>query len=120
MERTEGDEDDHPDGDVDLTATMPVLEYSPGGTDIVGGDDEILHEIIVSKGETKCRVHKTSSIAGEASFVRNVCGHFTERNHDKVTNKTDETVSDKDTEWTASGELGFGLRGRMLNEWGED
>lgn len=114
MERTEGDEDDHPDGNMDLTTTMPVLEYSPGGVGIVGGDDEILHEIIVSKGETKCGVHETGGITCEATFVRNVCGHFTEGNHDKVTNEPDETVPDENTEWTTSGGLGFGLNRREV------
>jgi len=45
---TEGDEDDHPDANVDLATTIPVLEDSTSGIDVVGGDDEVLEEVVVS------------------------------------------------------------------------
>lgn len=92
MEHTEGDEDDHPDANIDLATTIPVLEDSTSSIDVVGGDDEILHEVIVPKGKSYGGVHETGSITSEAAFVRNVCGHFAEGNHDKVTDRTDEAV----------------------------
>jgi len=48
VERTEGDEDDHPYANVDFATTIPVLEDSTSGVDVVGGDDEVLHEVVVS------------------------------------------------------------------------
>lgn len=106
MERTEGDEDDHPNADVDLATTVPVLEDRTRGINIVGGDDQILQEVVVPKGESDGRVHETGSIAGEATLVWDVGRHFTERNHDEVTNKTDETVPKQETEGTTSAGMG--------------
>lgn len=93
-----GDEDDHPNAGIDLAATMPVLEDGAGGVNVVWGNDEIFHEIIVSKSESNGRVHETGGISRETTFMGNVCGHFTERNHDEVTNKANKAISDKDTE----------------------
>ena len=86
------------------------MEDSTSGIDVVWGDDEILHEVIVPKGKSDGGVHETSSITGEATLVWNVGTHFTERNHDKVTNKTDEAVPEEETEGSASVGLGFELR----------
>ena len=82
---------------------MPVLKDSPGSIDIVWGGDEVFHEIIVSKSESDSRIHETRGIAGETTFMRNVGGHFTERDHDKVADKANETVPKEKTEWAASG-----------------
>ena len=109
MKQTEGDEDDHPDADVNLATTIPVLEDSTGGIDVVWGDDEILHEIIVPKGKSDGGVHETGSITGEAALVWNVGGHFTERNHDEVANEAEEAVAEEETEGSASAGLGFEL-----------
>jgi len=107
VERTKGDEDDHPGADVDLAATVPVLEDGSSGVNVVGGDDQILHEIIVPKGKSNGRVHETGSITGEPALVWNVGGHFTERNHDEVANKADEAVPKQETKGAASAEVGF-------------
>ena len=109
-EHTEGDEDDHPDANVNLATTIPVLEDSTSGIDVVGGDDEILQEVIVAKGKSDGGVHETGSITSEPTLVWNVGRHFAERNHDKVTNETDEAVPEEETEGTASAGLGFELR----------
>ena len=106
MERTKGDEDDHPDSDVDFAATMPVLKDRTGGIDVVWGDNQILQEVIVSKGESDGRVHETGSITGEATLVWNVGRHFTERNHDEVAHKTDEAVPEQETEGATSAGVG--------------
>jgi len=119
MERTEGDEDDHPDTDVNLATAVPVLEDGAGGIDVVWGDDKILHEVIVTEGEPYGGVDETGSIAGEAALVGNVGGHFTERDHDKVTDEADEAVPEEETEWTASAGVGFESTGRRLAEWRE-
>ena len=110
VERTEGDEDDHPDANVNLATAIPVLEDSTSGINVVGGDDEILHEVIVPKGKPDGGVHETSSITGEATLVWNVGGHFAEGNHDKVTDKTDEAVPEEEAEGSASTGLGFESR----------
>ena len=102
IELTEGDEDDHPDANIDLSTTIPVLKDSAGGIDIVWGDDEIFHEIIVSKSESDGWIHETCGITGEATLMGNVGGHFTERNHDEVTDKADEAVPKEKTERTAT------------------
>jgi len=107
VERTERDEDDHPDADVDLATTMPVLEDRASGIDVVWSDNQILHEIIVSQGEPDRRVHETGSVTGEAPFVWNVGGHFTERNHDKVANKPDEAVPEEEAEGATSAGSGI-------------
>jgi hypothetical protein len=91
-EQTEGDEDDHPDADVNLATTIPVLENSTSGIDVIGGNDEILHEVIVPKRKSNGGVHETGSITGKATLVWNVGRHFAEGNHDKVTDKADEAV----------------------------
>ena len=103
--RTECNEDDHPNPDIDLASTVPVLENSASGINVVWCDDEILHKIVVSESESNGRIDETSSIAGEAALVRDVSGHFTERNHDKVANKTDEAVPEENTERTAPGRM---------------
>ena len=82
---------------------MPILKYGTGGIDIVWGDDEILHEIIVSKSETDGGVHEAGGITCEATLMWDICGHFTERNHDKVADKTDEAVPEEKAERAASG-----------------
>ena len=107
MKRTKCDEDDHPDADVDLTTTMPVLENRTSGINVVGGDDQILHEIIVPKGKTDGGVHETGGITCEATLVWNVGGHFTERNHDEIADETDEAISQQETEGATSGEVRF-------------
>jgi len=71
VERTEGEEDNHPDADVDLTTTVPVLEDRSGGINVVGGDDQTLQEVIVIKGKSDGRIHETSGIVGEAALVWN-------------------------------------------------
>ena len=109
-EHTEGDEDDHPDANVNLATTIPVLEDSTSGINVVGGDNEILHEVIIPKGKSDGGVHETGSITGETTLVWNVGGHFAERNHDKVTDKTDEAVPEEETEGSTSIGLGFELR----------
>ena len=106
VERTEADEDDHPDTDVDLATTVPVLEDRSGGINVVGGDDQILQKVIISKGESDGRVHETGGITGEASFVWNVGRHFAERNHDEVANKPDKAVAKQETEGTTSAGVG--------------
>lgn len=114
MGQTEGDEDDHPDANVNLATTIPVLEDSTGGIDVVWGDDEILHEIVVPEGKSDGGVDETGSITGEATLMRDVGGHFTERNHDEVTNETEEAVAEEETEGSASTGLGFELERRGL------
>ena len=114
MGQTEGDEDDHPDANVNLATTIPILEDGTGGIDVVWGDDEILHEIIVPEGKSDGGVHETGSITGEATLMWDVGGHFTERNHDKVTNETEEAVAEEETEGSASTGLGFELERRGL------
>ena len=107
VERTKGDEDDHPDADVDLATTVPVLEDGTGGINVVGGDDQILQEVIVSEGESDGRVHETGGITGEAALVGNVGRHLAEGNHDEVANKTDEAVPEQETEGATSAGVGF-------------
>jgi len=116
MERTEGNEDDHPDANMNFAATIPVLEDGTSGVDVVGSDDEILHKIVVSEGESDGGVHETGGITGEATLVRNVGRHFTKRNHDHVANKPDEAVPKEDTERTTPAEAGLGS-GRGLGSW---
>jgi len=106
MERTKGDEDDHPDADVDFAATVPVLEDRTGGVNVVGGDDQILQEVVVSEGESNGGVHETGSVAGEATLVWNIGRHFAERNHDKVAHETDEAVPKQETEGATSAGVG--------------
>ena len=106
MKRTEGDEDDHPDANVDLATTVPVLEDRTGGIDVVGGDNQILQEVIVSKGKSDGRVHETGGITGETTLVWNIGRHFTERDHDEIANKTDEAVPKQETEGATSAGVG--------------
>lgn len=119
MERTEGDEHYHPGANVNFATTIPVLEDGASGVDVVWGDDEILHEVIVAKGESDGGVDETGSITGEATLVWNVGRHFAERNHDEVTDETDEAVPEEETEWTASAGVGFESTQRRLAGWKE-
>ena len=102
VERTEGDEDDHPDANVNLATAIPVLENGASGIDVVGGDDEILHKVVVSQGEPDGGVYETGGITGEATLVGNVGGHLAKRNHDEVANKPDESVPEEEAEGTTS------------------
>lgn len=79
------------------------MKDSTSGVDVVWGDDEIFHEIIVSEGESDGGVHKPGGISGEAAFMGNIGGHFAERNHDKVTDESDEAVPEEKTKGAASG-----------------
>lgn len=112
----EGDEDYHPYTGINLATTIPVLEDGAGGIDVVWGNDEVFHEIIVTKGESNGGVHETGGISRETAFMGNVCGHFTERNHDKVTDKANEAISDKNTERATPDETSA----RPNNETGSD
>ena len=107
MGRTKGDKDDHPNANVDFATTVPVLEDSTSGIDIVGGDNQILEEIVISEGKPDGGVYEAGSIASEATLVWNVGGHFAERNHDEVANKTDETIPKEDAKRSASARVGF-------------
>ena len=107
MERTEGNEEDHPGANVDFATTVPVLEDSTSGVDVVGGDDQVLHEVVVPKSESDGRVHETGGVTSKATLMWDVGGHLAERNHDEVANKPDETVPKEDTEGATSG--GWGL-----------
>lgn len=68
------------------------MEDGTGGIDIVWGDNEVFQEIIVSKSKSDSGVHETGGITGEATLMRNVGGHLTERNHNKIADETDEAV----------------------------
>ena len=85
------------------------MEDGAGGVDVVWGNDEIFHEIVVPEGESNGGVHETGGVSRKTALVGNVCGHFTERNHDKVTNKANKGISDKNTEGATSGAVGLGL-----------
>ena len=61
---------------------MPILKDGTGGVDVVRGDDEILHEIIVPKREPDGGVHETGGVPGEPTLMGDVRGHLTERDHD--------------------------------------
>ena len=117
MKRTEGDEDDHPNADVDLATTVPVLEDSTSGVNVVWGDNQIFHEVVVPEGKPDGRVDETGRITGEATLVWNVGRHFAERNHDKVTNETDEAVPKKKTEGAASAGVGLEQARGRLADW---
>jgi hypothetical protein len=117
IELTEGDEEDHPDTDIDLTTTIPVLKDSTGRVDIVRGDEEIFQEIIVPKSESDGGVHETGGIPGEATLMGNIGGHFTERNHDKVADESDEAVPKKKTERAASRRTEVRFEQRILGSW---
>jgi hypothetical protein len=112
--RTKGDKNDHPNANIDFTTTVPVLEDSTSGIDVVGGDNQILEEIVISEGKPDGGVHEAGSISGEATLVWNVGGHFAERNHDEVANKTDETIPEKDAKGTTSARVGFELARRRF------
>jgi hypothetical protein len=115
--RTEGDEDDHPDTDVDFATTFPVLEDSTSGIDVVGNYNEILEEIVVTEGESDGGVHETGSISGEATLMWNVGRYFSERSHNEVTDKANETVPEEQAEGTTSARMGFELARRRLAGW---
>lgn len=102
---------------MDITTTLPVLKDSAGGADIVWGDDEIFHKIVVSKCESDSGVHETAGISSKATLMGNVGGHFTEGNHDKVTDESDKAVPKEKTKRAASRRRKIVLEPGKLREW---
>lgn len=85
---------------------MPILEDSTSGINVVGSNDQVFHEVVVSEGESDGRVNETGSITGEATLVRDIGRHFSKRNHDEVANKPDEAVSKEEAKGATSAGVG--------------
>lgn len=93
------EEDGNPDSRVDLGGRHPETHDQGAGNQLVGGKQEVLHQVHPTASETKRLVDVSGHVTCKTISQRDERGDLTQSTQNHVHNETEHRVRDEHTSW---------------------